>query len=179
MQIHGHIFEKFISSDEIESIVNRLATEINNDYSGKEVVVIVILKGAFVFAADIIRKMHLPCRVELLAAVSYGPLMISSGTVEFILPDYQIKNKHVLIIEDIIDTGLTLSSVTAALHKFSPASLEIVSLISKPSMRKIDIPVKYIGVEIPPVFIVGYGLDYDEHGRNLPDIYAEKQTLGQ
>ncbi len=173
MQIHDHVFEKFISSDEIAVVVNRLAGEINNDYLGKELVVIVILKGAFIFAADIIRRIQLPCRVELLAAASYGPLMISSGTVEFILPDYQIKNKHVLIIEDIIDTGLTLSSVTDALQKFAPESLEIITLISKPAMRKIDIPVKYIGIEIPPVFIVGYGMDYDEAGRGLPDIYSK------
>ncbi len=172
MQIHDRTFEPFISVKEIQSAVSRLAQAINIDYSGKELVVIVILKGGFIFAADIVREIEIPCRIELLFAKSYGSSMTSSGTVEYVLPDYQIANKHILIVEDIIDTGLTLSAITTALQKSSPASLEIVTLISKPSMRKIDIPVKYIGIEIPPVFIVGYGLDYDEYGRNMPDIFA-------
>jgi hypoxanthine phosphoribosyltransferase len=172
MQIHDRTFEPFISPEEIQSVVQRLATEINTDYSGKELVIIVILKGGFIFAADVVRLLHLPCRIELFSAKSYGSAMTSSGSVEFTLPDFQITNKHVLIIEDIIDTGLTLSVVTAALQQCTPASIEIMALISKPSMRKVDVPVKYVGIEIPPVFIVGYGLDYAEHGRNLPNIYA-------
>ncbi|MBI3259357.1 MAG: hypoxanthine phosphoribosyltransferase [Ignavibacteriae bacterium] len=173
MQIHDHVFEKFISADEIASVVNRLAKEINDDYSGKELVIIIILKGAFIFAADIVRLLQIPNRIEFLSANSYGSSMNSSGVVEFTVPDYNFKDKHILIIEDIIDTGLTLTSITTALQKFSPASLEIVTLISKSSMRIIDIHVKYVGIEIPPIFIIGYGLDYDERGRNLPDIYSK------
>jgi len=174
MLIHDKNFEIFISEKEIRLAVLRLADTINFDYSGKELVLIVILKGAFIFAADLIRLLQFHSRIELLSAKSYGKEMTSSGIVELSIPDLDIEGKHVLIIEDIVDTGLTLLSITTALEQHSPLSIEITTLISKPIMRKVDIKVKYIGIEIPPVFIVGYGLDYAEYGRNLPDIYAIK-----
>ncbi|MBS1536512.1 MAG: hypoxanthine phosphoribosyltransferase [Bacteroidetes bacterium] len=172
MQIHDKNFEIFITADEIQSTIKKLAGLINLDYSDKELVLVIILKGAFIFAADLVRSLNFQSQIELLSAKSYGKEITSSGNVEISLPNLNIKGKHVLIIEDIVDTGLTLSSVKSALNKFGPLSIEITTLISKPAMRKIEIDVKYIGIEIPPVFIVGFGLDYAEHGRNLPDIYA-------
>jgi len=172
MQIHDKHFEPFISQDDIQQAVTTMAASITNDYGGSDLVCLVVLKGSFIFAADLVRSVQLPCRVEFLSAKSYGSSITSSGDVVIELPNLDIAGKHVLLIEDIVDTGLTISALQSALWKFHPASLEVAALISKPAMRKVNLTVKYQGMEIPPFFIVGYGLDYAEFGRNLPDIWA-------
>jgi hypoxanthine phosphoribosyltransferase len=172
MQIHDKHFEPFISQDDIQQAVITTAASITDDYRGCDLVCLVVLKGSFIFAADLVRAIELPCRVEFLSAKSYGSSITSSGDVVIELPNLDITGKHVLLIEDIVDTGLTISVLQSALWKFHPASLEVAALISKPAMRKVNLTVKYQGMEIPPFFIVGYGLDYAEFGRNLPDIWA-------
>lgn len=172
MHIHDKHFEPFISQDDIQQAVTTMAASITNDYGGSDLVCLVVLKGSFIFAADLVRAIELPCRVEFLSAKSYGSSMTSSGDVVIDLPNLDIAGKHIMLIEDIVDTGLTISALQSALWKFHPASLEVAALISKPAMRKVNLTVKYQGMEIPPFFIVGYGLDYAEYGRNLPDIWA-------
>lgn len=172
MQIHDKHFEPFISQDDINKAVTTMAASIADDYRGCDLVCLVVLKGSFIFAADLVRAIELPCRVEFLSAKSYGSSMTSSGDVVIELPNLDIAGKHIMLIEDIVDTGLTISALQSALWKFHPASLEVAALISKPAMRKVNLTVKYQGMEIPPFFIVGYGLDYAEFGRNLPDIWA-------
>jgi len=172
MQIHDKHFDPFLSQEVIRQAVTTIATSITDDYRGCDLVCIVVLKGSFIFAADLVRAIDVPCRVEFLSAKSYGSSMTSLGDVVIELPNLDITGKHVLLIEDIVDTGLTISALQSALWKFHPASLEVAALISKPAMRKVNLTVKYQGIEIPPFFIVGYGLDYAEYGRNLPEIWA-------
>ncbi|MFN8359262.1 MAG: hypoxanthine phosphoribosyltransferase [Candidatus Kapaibacterium sp.] len=173
MRVHDKDFEPFIPQDAIQQAVRRIAEALERDYAGCEsLVCMVVLKGSFIFAADLLRELTVPCRIEFISAKSYGSAMESSGKVAMQIPDIDLKGKHVLLIEDIVDTGLTLSSLLSAIQASGPASLEIAALISKPAMRKVELRVKYQGIEIPPVFILGYGLDYAEHGRALPDIWA-------
>ncbi|MBK9247585.1 MAG: hypoxanthine phosphoribosyltransferase [Ignavibacteria bacterium] len=172
MHIHDRNFEEFISEHSISQTVEKMGREITNDYHGGELVCLVVLKGSFVFAADLLRAIQLPCRVEFLSAKSYGTSMTTSGEVVMDLPDLNCRGKHILLIEDIVDTGLTISTLISSLAKHGATSLRVAALISKPEMRKIDVQVDYVGIEIPPVFIVGYGLDYAELGRNLPAIWA-------
>lgn len=179
MQIHDKHFDPFLSQEVIRQAVTTIATSITDDYRGCDLVCIVVLKGSFIFAADLVRAIDVPCRVEFLSAKSYGSSMTSSGDVVIELPNLDITGKHVLLIEDIVDTGLTISVLQSALWKFHPASLEVAALISKPAMRKVNLTVKYQGIEIPPFFIVGYGLDYAEYGRNLPEIWALAESSDQ
>ncbi|MCX6152825.1 MAG: hypoxanthine phosphoribosyltransferase [Candidatus Kapabacteria bacterium] len=170
--INDKKFSPFILEADIKKLVRSLALQIRSEYIDKNPVFLVILKGSIFFAADLIREIGIECQVEAMQAKSYGAKMHSSGDVNLFLFEFDIKGRNVLIIEDIVDTGQTLKALYEELEKHSPASVEIVTLISKPEMRKSDVRVKYIGMEIPPVFIVGYGLDYDEKGRQLKDVYS-------
>ena len=165
-------FELFIPKSQINLIVEELACRINKDYQGKKPVFLLVLKGSIFFASDLLRKVSLDCVVETVSANSYGAYMKSSGEVNLILTKLDITGKEVIIVEDIIDTGLTISKLIENLKLFNPESVEVVALLSKPGMRKVKVNVKYIGKEIPSRFVIGYGLDYSEHGRNLPSIYA-------
>ncbi len=168
-------FTKYLNRHEIEAAVQSIANRINSDYAGKEVLLVGVLKGAVVFIADLIRHLKVPTEVEFVRLSSYGKAKTSSGTVT-ILKDIQadIRNKHVLIIEEIIDSGRTLKFLYERLKSSGPASVEIVTLLDKASKRVVDVPVKYIGRNIDDQFLVGYGLDLEEHCRNLPDIYYLK-----
>ena len=139
MQIHDKHFDPFLSQEVIRQAVTTIATSITDDYRGCDLVCIVVLKGSFIFAADLVRAIDVPCRVEFLSAKSYGSSMTSSGDVVIELPNLDITGKHVLLIEDIVDTGLTISALQSALWKFHPASLEVAALISKPAMRKVNL----------------------------------------
>ncbi|MBM2815827.1 MAG: hypoxanthine phosphoribosyltransferase [Ignavibacteria bacterium] len=169
--INGNKFIPFIDKNSIEEAVMRISGEINQDYSNKKPVFLIVLKGAFIFAADLIRSCNMECEVEVINAKSYGAAMESSGNVRISNFDFEIKGKDVIIIEDIIDTGITLKALSEAINEHHPASLEICVLLSKPSMRKVEVSCKYLGLEIPDKFVIGYGLDYDGRGRNLPEIY--------
>jgi hypoxanthine phosphoribosyltransferase len=168
-------FTKYLSKHEIDAAVQSLANRINADYEGKQVVLVGVLKGCFVFMADLIRHLKVDCDVEFVRLSSYGKARSSSGTVT-ILKDISadIRGKHVLIVEEIIDSGRTLKFLFERLKSTGPASVEIVTLLDKASKRVVDVPVKYVGRPIDDQFLVGYGLDLEEHCRNLPDVYYLK-----
>lgn len=168
-------FTKYLSRHEIEAAVQTVAHQINKDYEGKQVVLVAVLKGAVVFVADLIRHLKVENEIEFVRLSSYGKARTSSGTVT-ILKDIQadIRGKHVLIIEEIIDSGRTLKFLYERLKASGPASVEIVTLLDKASKRVVDVPVKYVGRLIEDQFLVGYGLDLEEKCRNLPDIYYLK-----
>ncbi len=167
--------EVLISSGEIEAKVREIGALISEDYEGEKLLLVGILRGAVVVLADLIRSIQLPCELDFMDLSSYGTGTSSSGVVR-ILKDLEedITGRHVLIVEDIIDTGLTLSYLRRTLLARKPASLEMFSLLSKPSRRQVDLEVRYVGFEVPDVFVVGYGIDYAGAYRNLPDIHALK-----
>ena len=172
--------EVLISSAEIEAKVSEIGARITEDYSGEKPLLIGILRGAVVIMSDLMRNIDLRCELDFMDISSYGSGSSSSGVVR-ILKDLEedITDRHVLIVEDIIDTGLTLSYLMRSLHARKPASLEICALLSKPSRRRADLHVRYLGFEVPDEFVVGYGLDYAGAYRNLPDICVLKPEVFQ
>ena len=167
-----------VNEDQLKERVNELAEAISNDYKGKDLLFIVILRGAFVFASDLFKRIKTFCEVDFMAVSSYGSGTESSGEVK-ILKDLSnsIEGKDVIIIEDILDTGITLSNLIKMLKVRKPASIEICTCLNKPERRKVDIQAKYIGFDVENAFIVGYGLDYDEKYRNLPYIGVLKEEV--
>jgi hypoxanthine phosphoribosyltransferase len=170
--------EVLISSKEIEDKVREIGARITKDYRGEKPLLIGILRGAVVVMSDLMRNIDLQCELDFMDISSYGTGTSSSGVVR-ILKDLEedITNRHVLIVEDIIDTGLTLSYLMRSLHARKPASLEICALLSKPSRRRAELDVRYLGFEVPDEFVVGYGLDYAGAYRNLPDICVLKPEV--
>jgi hypoxanthine phosphoribosyltransferase len=151
--------------------IEELGEEISADYAGREVLLVGVLKGAVFFMADLMRQLSLPCEIDFMAISSYGEGTDSSGVVRILKDlDSNITDRHVLILEDIIDTGLTLSYLMRNLGAREPASLEVCALLVKHGRRETDVPVKYVGFEIPNQFVVGYGLDLAERYRNLPHV---------
>ncbi len=168
----------FFSKEKIYAKVQELGKKITEDYNGQEVIIIGVLKGANVFLADLIREIMLPVYIDFMAVSSYGHSTETSGVVRILKDlDMEIEDKHVLIVEDIVDTGLTLKYITSNLKSRGVASLKICTLLDKPSRRKCNLNIDYIGFEIPDEFIVGYGIDYAERYRNLPYIatYSDKK----
>ena len=159
------------SEDEIKQAVARLATEIRQDYQGKQPLLIGILKGSFVFMADLIRQLELPVEVDFVKLSSYGAGTETSGKVKVVQGlKTPIKERDVLVVEDIVDTGLTLSFLLDYLRKKKPASLRLCALTDKPSRRQVPVTINYLGFTVPDKFIVGYGIDWNEKFRYLPDI---------
>jgi hypoxanthine phosphoribosyltransferase len=160
-----------ISRDEIAKAVERLASEIESDYQGKQPLLIGVLKGAFVFMADLIRQLNLPLELEFVRLSSYGAARESSGRVTIVQElKTPIKGRDVLVIEDIVDTGITISFLLAYLSTKKPASLKLCVLTDKPSRRRVPVSIDYLGFTVPDKFVVGYGLDCDERFRHLPEI---------
>lgn len=160
-----------ISREEIQSRVRELAEQITRDYRDRDLVMVGVLKGAFVFLADLARHVDLPLEVDFVAVSSYGKDTKSSGVVRIIKDiDLDIRGRDVILVEDIVDTGLTLSYITDMLRQREPSSLEICALLNKPQARKVDLEVRYSGFDIPMLFVVGYGLDYAERYRHLPYV---------
>jgi hypoxanthine phosphoribosyltransferase len=170
--------EVLITSQEIEDKVCEIGARITEDYKGEKPLLIGILRGAVVIMSDLMRNIDLQCELDFMDISSYGTGTSSSGVVR-ILKDLEedITDRHVLIVEDIIDTGLTLSYLMRSLQARKPASLEICALLSKPSRRRADLNVRYLGFEVPDEFVVGYGLDYAGAYRNLPDICVLKPEV--
>jgi hypoxanthine phosphoribosyltransferase len=164
-----------VTSEEIEEKVRELGERITEDYHDEDLLLVGILRGAVVFLSDLMRSLELSCEIDFMDVSSYGAETTTSGVVR-ILKDLEedITDRHVLIIEDIIDTGLTLSYLTRILGARKPASLEICTLLSKPSRRSVDLDVKYLGFEVPDEFVVGYGIDFAGRYRNLRDIRVLK-----
>ena len=171
---HGYgpdIDHVLLSEEQIQVKIAELAEQIARDYAGKEVLLVGVLKGAVLFMSDFARALQLPTQMEFMAVSSYGSATSSSGIVRILKDlDRDITGKHVLVLEDIIDSGLTLSWLLKNLQSRNPASLEVCALLRKPEAVKIDVPVRYVGFEIPNEFVVGYGLDYAERYRDLPYI---------
>ncbi|MDK2563005.1 hypoxanthine phosphoribosyltransferase [Romboutsia sedimentorum] len=165
------VTEVMISEEQLAAKVSELAKQIEKDFQGEELLVVGILKGASVFVADLIRKINLDVNIDFMSVSSYGNSTESSGTVKILKDlDVNIEGKNVLIVEDIIDSGLTLSNLVAALETRNPKSLKLCTLLDKPQRRKANIFVDYVGFVIEDKFIVGYGIDYAEKYRNLPYI---------
>ena len=162
-----------IPSSEIEAGVSRLATDIRRDYLGVNLLVISILKGSFIFTADLIRRLDLPLEVHFVQLSSYGRRMESAGKVQLMQPlNCPVKGRHILVIEDIVDTGKTVSFIMEYLKREQPASLKLCALLDKPCRRVVPVTIDYFGFIAPDKFIVGYGIDWDEKFRYLPDICA-------
>ncbi len=162
--------EILISSTEIKQRIREIADEINRDYAGKELLAVCILKGAVIFASDLIRLLTVPVSLDFMVLSSYNK-QTSTGIVT-VKKDMDIdpQERHILIIEDIIDTGHTVSHLMSLLKLRNPASIKLCSLISKPSRREVEVDIDYLCFNVPDEFIVGYGLDYEQHFRNLPNI---------
>ena len=163
--------EVLIDEAALRQRIEELGEEISADYDGREVLLVGVLKGAVFFMADLMRQLSLLCEIDFMAISSYGEGTDSSGVVRILKDlDSNITDRHVLILEDIIDTGLTLSYLMRNLGAREPASLEVCALLVKHGRRETDVPVKYVGFEIPNRFVVGYGLDFGERYRNLPHV---------
>jgi len=163
--------EILIGEEELQARVTELGVEISAGYEGRDLLLVGVLKGAVFFMADLMRRLTIPCEIDFMAISSYGAATDSSGVVRILKDlDINIAGRHVLVVEDIIDSGLTLSYLMRNLGARKPASLEICALLTKPERREIDVPVKYVGFEIPNRFVIGYGLDFAERYRNLPYI---------
>lgn len=172
------IEEILISREEMNKKVMELGAQISEDYKGKDLVLVCVLKGGVVFHADLMRAISIPIDMDFMAVSSYGVSTKSSGVVRIIKDlDINIANKHVLIVEDIVDTGLTLTHLKELLKTRGPLSVKICTALDKPSRRKVPLEIEYRGIEIPDKFVVGYGLDYAEKYRNLPDVCILKPSV--
>ena len=173
--------ERILCSEaELARTVEMLAARINRDYADKTVLVVGILKGAILFYADLVRRLTVDARFDFMAVSSYGASPHSTGAVRILKDlDHSIEGMHVLIVEDIVDSGLTMNYLLRNLRERKPASVEVCALMDKPSRRKAEVFVKYAGMEIPNAFVVGYGLDYAERYRNLPYIGVLKESVYQ
>ena len=174
----GDVAEVLIPGEEIQDKVREMGERISRDYARERPLLIGVLRGAVVVLGDLMRQIDLPCEIDFMEVSSYGAGASSSGVVR-ILKDLEedVTGKHVLIVEDIIDTGLTLSYLRRSLLARNPASLEICALLTKPSRRRVELDVRYLGFEVPDEFVVGYGLDYAGAYRNLPDICVLKKAV--
>lgn len=160
-----------IPQKEIETVVSDLAARITADYKGKELVVVGVLKGSFIFMADLVRQIDLPMIIDFMSVSSYYGGTKSSGIIKIIKDlDVDIEGKDVLIVEDIVDSGLTLASLKEMLMTRNPSSLRVCAAFDKPDRRRVEIAAEYTGMQIPDAFIIGYGLDFDGMYRNLPDV---------
>lgn len=170
--------EVLIDEATLQARITELAERISADYAGREPLLVGVLKGAVFFVADLMRQLELPCEVDFMAISSYGASTDSSGVVRILKDlDSNIEGRDVLVVEDIIDSGLTLSYLIRNLEARSPASLAVCALLTKPARREIDVDVRYVGFEIPNAFVIGYGLDFAERYRNLPYVAVLDPSL--
>jgi hypoxanthine phosphoribosyltransferase len=170
-ELERGVEEILIDEETLKARIVELGDEISADYAGRDLLLIGVLKGAVFFMADLMRHLTVPCEVDFMAISSYGAATDSSGVVRILKDlDINIRGREVLVVEDIIDSGLTLSYLMRNLASREPASLEVCALLAKPERRLIEVPVRYIGFEIPNRFVIGYGLDFAERYRNLPYV---------
>ena len=175
-QFNSKIKKILITEEEIKEAVKKAGKEISDSYDGRPILLVSILNGAFVFMADLCREVTVPCEVAFMAAKSYFSGTTSSGNVQITMDlEQDISNYHVIIVEDIIDTGRTLNEIVKLLKARNPLSLRVVTLLDKPSRREVEISPKYIGFTIPNEFVIGFGLDYNEKYRNLPYVGVLKE----
>lgn len=176
--MESKIKEVLVSEEEIKKKVKELGKKISEDYKDKDLLLVGILKGAVIFMSDLARSIDIPLKLDFMAVSSYGKTSISTGEVRIIKDlDFSVENKDILIVEDIIDTGYTLTYLTDNLKKRGAHSVKVCTLLNKPERRKADVAIDYLGFDIPDEFVVGYGLDYAEEGRNLPYVAALKEEV--
>jgi hypoxanthine phosphoribosyltransferase len=182
-ELERGVEQVLIEEDALQTRIAQLGEEVSADYAGRDLLLVGVLKGAVFFMADLMRRLTVPCEIDFMAISSYGAATDSSGVVRILKDlDLSIEGRHVLVVEDIIDSGLTLSYLVRNLQAREPASLEICALLTKPGRREMDVDVRYVGFEIPNRFVIGYGLDFAERYRNLryvailhPDLIPEDE----
>ncbi|MGH8934342.1 MAG: hypoxanthine phosphoribosyltransferase [Egibacteraceae bacterium] len=176
--LHEDVERVLISAERIQDRLREMAAEIDRDYAGREVLLVGVLKGAFVLMADLSRYLNVPVTLDFIAVASYGSETKTSGTVRILKDlDEGIEGRDVLLVEDIIDSGLTLKYLLGNLRARKPASLEVLALLRKPDVTRVDIPIRYRGFSVPNVFVVGYGLDYAQRYRNLDYVGTLKPAV--
>ncbi|MEA2350740.1 MAG: hypoxanthine phosphoribosyltransferase [Thermoleophilaceae bacterium] len=165
------IGEVLVTEDQLSARIVELGRQISDDYADRDLLLVGVLKGAVFFLSDLMRALEAPCEVDFMAVASYGSSTDSSGVVRILKDlDASIEGRDVLIVEDIVDSGLTLSYLLRTMRARDPASLEVCALLTKPERREVDLPIRYVGFEIPNRFVIGYGLDHDERYRQLPYV---------
>ena len=170
--INNDTFTLYLSEQQIHDRVKELAARLNNDYHGKVPIFIGILNGSFIFFADLIREITVDCEVDFLKLSSYGDAKISSGQVHLLKDlNCQVAGRDIVVVEDVVDSGISIEFMKRLVMKENPASFRVVTLLLKKSVAKVDFPIDYVGFEIPPEFVIGYGLDYAQKVRNLKGIY--------
>ncbi|MBO7067074.1 MAG: hypoxanthine phosphoribosyltransferase [Bacteroidaceae bacterium] len=172
IKVKDKTFSLFIPEENILKAVKRIANQINKDYEGKEPVFLAVLNGSFIFAADLLKEINLACEISFVKLASYQGVNTTGKIREVIGLNIDLTDRPVIIVEDIIDTGLTMAHMLEVLQQQNPASIDICTLLLKPGKLQVDLDIKYCCMEIPNDFIVGYGLDYDGYGRNTRDIYT-------
>jgi hypoxanthine phosphoribosyltransferase len=177
-ELESAVGEVLIDEEALAGRISQLADEVSADYAERDLLLIGVLKGAVFFMADLMRQITVPCEVDFMAISSYGGSTDSSGVVRILKDlDINIRDRDVLVVEDIIDSGLTLQYLMRNLRSREPASLEVCALMTKPARREIEVPVRYVGFEIPNRFVIGYGLDFAERYRNLPYVGVLNENL--
>ncbi|MCR5887046.1 hypoxanthine phosphoribosyltransferase [Hymenobacter sp. J193] len=170
--LHDKQFAPYLSAAQLQACVGELAARLNQDYAGKQPLFVAVLNGSFMFAADLLKQLHIPCEITFIRVASYVGTG-STGKVQEVMGLYEsLTDRHVVLLEDIVDTGHTMRMLLDTLGAQNPASLEVATLFLKPECLQHELDLRYIGREIPNDFIVGYGLDYDGLGRNYPDVYT-------
>ena len=172
--VNEKIFQKFISREEIGGAVHRIASAINRDYLDKNPLLLGVLNGAFIFAADLIRSLTIPCQISFVKFASYKGTQSTEMVHELIGVNEDLSCRHILVVEDIVDSGITMDHLLDHLKSFNPLSVKLACFSFKPEAFKKSFLIDYLGIKIPNTFVVGYGLDYDGYGRNLPEMYMLK-----
>jgi len=172
ISVNNEDFKPYITEEKIRKRVKQLGKKISKDFKGKQPVFIGILNGSFIFFADLLREVNIECEVDFMKLSSYGEAKVSSGNVHLLKDlNCQVKDNHIIIVEDIIDSGLSIDFIKRLIQAQNPKSLSVVALLYKSKAVKVDFPIEYIGFKIPNDFVVGYGLDYAQKGRNIPSVY--------
>lgn len=177
LEINGDLFELYLSEDQIQARVKELAGRINEDYHGRTPIFIGILNGSFIFFSDLIRSISVDCEVDFLKLSSYGDAKISSGQVRMLKElNCEVEGRDIVVVEDIVDSGLSIDFIKRLITREKPSSFKVVTLLLKKDVVKLNFPIDYVGFEIPPEFVIGYGLDYAQKVRNLRSIYRMVAT---
>ncbi|MBL7137558.1 MAG: hypoxanthine phosphoribosyltransferase [Bacteroidales bacterium] len=171
VEVKDKVFRRFISREQIDQVVQQIADRLNADYAGKNPLLLGVLNGAFVFAADLIRRLMIPCQISFVKYASYVGTHSSEEVKELIGLNEELRGRHVVVVEDIVDSGITMDHLLKDIGKYRPASVKLACFCLKPEAFLKSFKIDYLGMEIPNAFVVGYGLDYDGYGRNLPEIY--------
>ncbi|MEI7981607.1 MAG: hypoxanthine phosphoribosyltransferase [Bacteroidota bacterium] len=171
VKVRELVFEKFITADEIEAAVQQVADRINHEYEGKNPLLLAILNGAFIFASDLMRKITIPCEISFVKYASYSGTLTTSKVRELIGVEENLKGRHIIVVEDIVDTGITMDKLLQDIREKNPIDVKVACFCFKPEAFMKSFAIDYLGMSIPNDFIVGYGLDYNGQGRNLPEIY--------